>query len=345
MGFFENSEEDFTSFFEHTPDLVCIASANGYFKNINQAVVEKLGFTKEELLSKPIFVNLHPEDREATRKTREEMINGKPLVNFENRYITKTGEIIWLQWTSVYMPQKEAVFAIAKDVTEQKKVAIDLDIKYQEFKKIALRFKSSIEKDRQHFAVELHEELAQLAAVIKLNLNSVTNSLPDLPQEKSDKIKYAAYLSEMMIKTIRKISFEISPYTLNYDYLQEALKILCDNFSKLNQITCTLETDFQEDDLTKEIKLDFFRICQEALKNVINHAQAKNVVISIKEKQDKITLTIFDDGKGIDISEKMYKSGLSVIRDRVMTINGKLRISSKANEGTVIHITVSQEKK
>lgn len=343
MEFYESTPEDFTSYFEHTPDLVCIADRKGFFKSVNNAVLHKLGYTREELLSRPILSFIFPEDLENTEITRWEMFQGKPLINFENRYLTKTGEIVWLHWTSFYQPDKQTVFAIAKDITNQKKIEIEVEAKYRQFKKLALHFKGSIEKDRQQFAVELHEELAQLAAVIKLNLNSVTNSHPELEPSAKEKIEHASYLSELMIKTIRKISFEISPYMLDHDCLKGALIILCNDFSVLHEIPCILEADFEEDNISKEIKIDFFRVCQEALKNVLNHSQAESVTITIKEKDNKIKLTIFDNGKGFDTQKQQQKSGLSNIRDRIASINGQFRISSKPGKGTVISVVVEKK--
>lgn len=343
MEFNENSLEDLSSYFEHTPDLVCIAKKSGYFKSVNKAVLNKLGYTKEELLSRPISSFILPEDKEVTERTRWEMFKGKPLINFENRYLTKSGDIIWLHWTSFYLPQNECVFAIAKEVTDKKIIELEIENKYQSFKKLASHFKGNLESDRQKFAVELHEELAQLAAVIKLNLNSVTNSLPDLPKSIRERIEIASDLSELLIKTIRKISFEVSPYMLDYDCLEDALTTLCDDFSLLHAIPCILETDYKEESLSKEVKIDFFRICQEALKNVINHAQAKSVNINIRENNRKVVLTIFDNGKGFDQKKERQKSGLSIIRDRVASINGEVRISSKPGEGTVISVVVDKQ--
>jgi PAS domain S-box-containing protein len=343
MELYENSPDDFSSFFEQTPDLVCIADKKGFFKNVNTSVVNKLGYSKAEILSRPIVSFIFPEDIKITELTRWEMFQGKPLMNFENRYVTKTGEIVWLHWTSFYMPDKQCVFAIAKDITFKKKLEKEVDEKYQQFKKLALNFKGSIEIDRQKFAVELHEELAQLAAVIKLNLNSVTNSHPELAPSAKEKIEYASYLSELMIQTIRKISFEVSPYTLDYDCLKDALNILCKDFSVLHETPCFLEADFSEENISKEIKIDFFRVCQEALKNVLNHSQAKSVTVTIKEDGKRVSLTIFDNGKGFDPKKQRQKSGLSNIRDRVASINGQLKITSKPGEGTVINVIVDKK--
>lgn len=344
MDFIENSQEDLSSYFEHTPDLVCVANRDGFFKSVNQAVLDKLGYSKEELLSKPIFSFIFPEDIKITEHTRREMFGGKPLVNFENRYITKAGKIIWLHWTSFYLPHKQSVFAIAKDITEKKKIEQNIENKYQEYKKLANHFKGNIETDRQKFAFELHEELAQLAAVIKLNLNSVSNSLPDLSDSVKERIDLASDLSGLLIKMIQKISFEISPYMLlDYNCLKDALTTLVNDFVLMYNVPCLLETNFNEDSLSKEVKIDFFRICQEALKNVINHSEAKSVTINIRENNQKVVLTIFDNGKGFDPKKERQKSGLSIIRSRVTSINGMVRISSEPGEGTVINVVVDKK--
>ena len=154
MEFNENSPEDLSSYFEHTPDLVCIADKEGFFKSVNQAVLNKLGYSKEELLSRPIFSFIHPEDKEITERTRGELFDNKPLLNFENRYITKSGDVIWLHWTSFYLPQNQSVFAIAKDITDKKKIEKSIEDKYLEYKNLANQFKDNIETDRQKFAVE-----------------------------------------------------------------------------------------------------------------------------------------------------------------------------------------------
>ncbi|MDO9376214.1 MAG: PAS domain S-box protein [Ferruginibacter sp.] len=147
MGPQEHSELDMFSFFEQTPDLVCIAGKDGYFRKINQSVCIKLGYTEEELFSRPIATFIHPEDKAKTAKERASLLNGKPLVNFQNRYLTKEDNIIWLDWTSIYFPDKEIVFAIAKDVTERKLAEAEIEVAYKKFKGLATHFKKTVEKD------------------------------------------------------------------------------------------------------------------------------------------------------------------------------------------------------
>lgn len=97
-----NLNIDLLRFFDHTPDLVCIAGKDGYFKNFNQAVLDTLGYTRQELLAKPISHFIHPDDVALTAHKRKELLRGEVLLDFENRYLSKTGRVVWLHWTSVF---------------------------------------------------------------------------------------------------------------------------------------------------------------------------------------------------------------------------------------------------
>lgn len=328
------------SFFEMTPDLLCVVNKEGFLKKVNNAVVEKLGYTREELFAKPVSAFIYPEDLEITLSSRDRLLNGNELTNFENRYVTKDGKIVWLQWTSFYMPDLEIVLAIAKDISERKKREIDIEEKYIKFKALSDHFKSKIEKDRKTFSIELHEELAQLASVILMDLHIIKKNIPDLSESLANSIEHASDISKLLIQTARKIAFEMSPYMLDQLGLNETLKWLCNDFHLLNHIPCDFESDYDERGLTHEIKLDFFRICQESLSNVMNHASARSVKISIKDEQNILRLTITDDGRGFEAEKQLQTSGLTNIRERAESINGKLTIQSVLHEGTSISVTI-----
>ncbi|MHA4896216.1 helix-turn-helix domain-containing protein [Pedobacter sp. PWIIR3] len=113
---------DLEYFFQITPDLVCIAGFDGYFKKINPAVSKTLGYSDAELFAVPIASFIHPDDHATTASKRTALINGEALLNFENRYLTKDGNTVWLCWTSVPVMHDEVVFAIAKDISYKKQL-------------------------------------------------------------------------------------------------------------------------------------------------------------------------------------------------------------------------------
>jgi PAS domain S-box-containing protein len=345
MGTLENSGSDMFTFFEMTPDLVCIAGKDGFFKKVNRTVIEKLGYTEAELYSRHISLFMHPEDIEMTMQQRTKLLDGISLENFENRYVTKDGGIVWLHWTSIYLPDKEVVFAIAKDVTKRKQVEKEIEEKYQKFKELATHFKSSIEKDKKNFAFELHEDLAQLVAVIKMDIDWVNANMPGLSGLPKSKMEHASALLGLCVNKIRRISFTISPYMLDMLGLDKTLQSLCNEFVFLNNIPCLFESSYDEADLTEEIKLDFFRICQESLYNIVLHAHANSVKISIEDIGDEVCLCIIDDGKGFDIKQQKQTSGLTGMRERAISINGQLTIESETGKGTRICVTISKQSK
>jgi PAS domain S-box-containing protein len=343
MAELKNAELEIFSLFEMTPDLVCIASKDGFFKKINPAVINKLGYTKEELYSRPIFSFMHPDDREMTARERAKLLQGKAMLNFQNRYITKAGEIVWLEWTSIYLPDKELVLAIAKDVTKTKQAEKKIEEKYYKFKSLATHFKASMENSRKFLATELHEELAQLAVVLKMDIDYIKNAEPSLSQQVQKRLDHAMAVSNVLINAIRRISFSISPGMLNDVGLSATLEWQCKEFSILNGIPCSFKAAYNETHLTQEMKLDFFRVCQEALINIMDHAEAKNVSICIEETGNEICLSIIDDGKGFDSKEKDKIFGLTTMQKRIASINGEIAIASTPGRGTKISVSVAKQ--
>lgn len=343
MSNLKNPELEMFAFFEMTPDLVCIAGKDGFFKKVNPAVIDKLGYTQEELFAEPISSFIYREDHDLTSQSRTALLSGQALLNFVNRYVTKDGKIVWLEWTSIYFPAKQIVFAIAKDVTKRKQTEREAEEKYNEIKGLATHFKRAIEKDRKHLAYELHEELAQLACVVKMNIESIKVTESGLSVSAKSKIDHALALSDLLVNTIRRISFSMSPNIIDDLGLNAVFEGQCKEFSMLNGIPCEFESAYDEANLTHEIKLDFFRICQESLTNVMYHAQANKVKISIEDVDDKIKLTIIDDGKGFDMNQQKQSSGLISMRQRAASINGQLTIQSEIGRGTRVGVTIAKQ--
>lgn len=336
-------ESEILSLFEMTPDLVCIAGKDGYFRKVNPAVTQKLEYTAEEIYQIPIAYLIHPEDREYTAREREKLLQGKTLLNFQNRYISKTGKVVWLEWTSLFLPQKELVFAIAKDITGNKLREIETEEKYHTFKSLATHFKSRVEEDRKYLARELHEEVAQLAAVVKMQVSWLDHNLTGIPEQAKNKIEEALVLSDLLIRTVRKVSFSISPNMMDDLGLTATLEWKCKEFSLLNGIPCKVKSNFSETSLGKERKLDIYRVCEEALSNIMEHAEAKSVLVILEDEGDYIALTVADDGIGFDRQKIKPAAGLQNLEQLAFIMNGRLTISSEPGKGTTVTVVVPKD--
>lgn len=116
------AEADFTRLFNLSPDLLCIAGLDGFFRRVNPSWTRVLGWSEAELLSRPVASFMHPDDRERTLQARADLARGIPVRGLENRYLCKDGSYRWLSWQSVTEPGAPTVFAVARDITERRQL-------------------------------------------------------------------------------------------------------------------------------------------------------------------------------------------------------------------------------
>ncbi|MDP3832232.1 MAG: PAS domain S-box protein, partial [Ignavibacteriaceae bacterium] len=120
--------------FNHSIDMLCIAGFDGYFKVLNPAWEKVLGWSKEELLSKPWVDFVHPDDKEPTNNAKTVSIEGNEVFQFENRFICKDGSIKWLDWNSFPYPEENSIFGVARDISEKKKAEESLRISEKKYR-------------------------------------------------------------------------------------------------------------------------------------------------------------------------------------------------------------------
>lgn len=112
-------------FFELSIDMLCIAHFSGYFIRLNPAWEKTLGFTDEELRSKPMFEFVHPDDRERSLEQNREVRGGGHAVAFENRYLCKDGSFKWLLWNARADVEHQVIYSVARDITRRKQAEQD----------------------------------------------------------------------------------------------------------------------------------------------------------------------------------------------------------------------------
>lgn len=118
---YEESLKGSDTFFNMSVDILVVASKNKFMK-INPSLSKVLGYSDLELISQPFTTYIFPEDLAATEKAIEELQKGTPMVNFENRWVCKDGDIKWLSWTATIDATTGILYAIARDITAQLKL-------------------------------------------------------------------------------------------------------------------------------------------------------------------------------------------------------------------------------
>jgi two-component system cell cycle sensor histidine kinase/response regulator CckA len=152
--------------FEITPDMLCVAGLDGFFKLINPAFENNLGYRLEELKEKPFLDFVHPEDRPATVKEMEKLSQGEVTLFFENRYLCKNGTYKWLAWTSHPDLKEGLLYAVAREVTERKQEIISLEGERTELQKKRTELMGRVEETQD----ELQKKEEQLRQSQKMEL-------------------------------------------------------------------------------------------------------------------------------------------------------------------------------
>ncbi|WP_228238356.1 PAS domain-containing sensor histidine kinase [Allomuricauda sp. M10] len=341
-------------FFEQSMDCLCIAHYDGHFVKINPAFMELLGYSYEELSSKMISEFIHPEDRERTAAHRERLKNNVPLINFENRYVCKSGEIVWLHWTSIPMEREQLIYAIAKDITHTKKLE-------SERKTQLSRLSEVNEKLKQQTYSTSHDLRSPLN-----NLISLVNLIDMSKIEDADnkEILGLIKLSAEGLKTTMNSYIESFKENDHSEYHTEDINfnaIFLKVQNSISTLTQKANAKFHLN-FTGLENIHFNSTCMESIflnliTNSIKYAKpgiSPNISIISEVRDGQKRLTYSDNGLGMDLekvghrifqlNEKFHHNedsqgvGLYLVHSQISRHGGQIEVDSTLNEGTTFTI-------
>ena len=228
-----------------------------------------------------------------------------------------------------------ASISLANAIYNENLFRLNQELQVQEQKKMEAVIESQ-EKERKRIAEELHDSVGQMLALIKLNLSGMESS-EELPNPGINQliIKTSQLLDES-IDEVRTISHNLMPPDLKNKSLTE----ITENLLKRNGLEYQFQTYGLTDNLSEAIKFTLYRIIQEIMHNIIKHASAKHIDMSITRTDDGINLMVEDDGIGFNTSLVNSGLGLKNIHSRVKLLNGYFDVDSSLNRGTIYNVTI-----
>lgn len=351
---FELSHQHNRAFFDNASFGAAQTDPDGKFLRVNDAMCRLTGYSREELLRKRFGDYTHPEDRTMDDKFMR-LVRGE-IGGYKNekRIVRKTGETAWVQVDVTMVRDKTGKAlcsaGILQDITQRKQAEAALLKANQEVETLAARLITAQEEERARIARELHDGVGQHAVSVALAIAALQTSAQqwqsagkvsqDLDRELTRLKKYAVELAD----GIRELSHELHPAVLEHAGFVSAMRALCDEFRRRENLRIELSIEKGLQLQKKEASLGLYRIVQEALQNIRRHARSKRVSITLSSSQGLIRLSIRDFGVGFDPTVALSKHGLGMIsmQERTRILGGTFHLTTSAKQGTEIMIEVPQ---
>jgi PAS domain S-box-containing protein len=279
--------------------------------------------------------NLHPDDRESTAvQFRDAMAHNKPF-HVEYRYRHKSGEYIWIEEEcfalTVVNGQVQKAVGVMKDVTLGKCLE----------RQILNSVIETEERERMHFSQELHDGLGPLLSAIKMYVQWLEK--PNANLEPAEILKDIENLLDESSRTVRDISFKLSPHVLQNYGLVEAIKAYADKIKESKQIDFVLDTDRFNIRFNETEEAIVYRVLCECITNTVKHANASRIEISLCYRDNNFEIIFSDNGKGFDVEQTLASHkgiGLLNMQSRLKSINGRMAIASRLGHGTSINFKI-----
>ena len=357
-------QNKFVKFFDLTLDMLCIGKTDGYARYLNPAFTRVLGWSEDELRSKPLIEFVHPDDVPVTMEELSKLAKGERIVGFKNRFIKKDGGLCWLHWTCQPDMNTGELFAAAHDVTELHNIQVSL----REAKDIAEQ--SSSAKDIFLSNVS-HEIRTPLNAIIGFTDLLQQTNLNELQSQYLDTVSVASKNLIVLINDVLDVS-KIESGELSLEQRPFSIKKLIEDVINLQTHSAKSKglklLSVIDHEIPEYVLGDYNRLMQ-ILINLVNnaikftdkgHVEVKAMLQQADDKEASILFTIKDTGIGIDqnklddIFERFTQAensgtrkyggtglGLNIAKMLVELHKGKISVSSELNKGSEFSVEMT----
>jgi PAS domain S-box-containing protein len=328
------SDSELEEFFDLALDLMVIVGFDGYFKRVNAAYERTLGYPLRELLSRPALEFVHPEDLPTVRDQLREFVDGKHVNGVEHRVICRDGSVRWFQWNTRTMPERGAVFAVGRDVTDRRRADAELreahrivEASRAEIAASRARILAAADEQRRRVVRDLHDgaqqRLVHTVITLKLALQALQNEQDVAPALVTEALDHA----QCATAELRDLAHGILPEVLTRGGLRAGVDALA------SRMPVPVENGVSVSRLPTAVEATAYFFVAEALTNLAKHARARHAKVTARIEDGTLVVHIRDDGMG---GARPDGSGLLGLADRLASLDGQLRVESPTNGGTLI---------
>jgi two-component system sensor histidine kinase UhpB len=313
---------------------------------VGGAVEELTGYTPDDFY-RDISLgvkSVHPDDLDKLALTPEAARHLPGTVTY--RWLHRDGRTVWAEHFRVPIfdaaGQIVGVEGLARDITARVESERKVRESEEQLRQLAARLQSAREEERAEVSRELHDELGQVLTALKLEINRAVEVFATEVHSVTsiDRLQSVVGLVDLGIATVKRISARLRPATLDHLGLAEAIRWEAMAFKARTGIRCHVRSNRKQTRLSAEQQTALFRIVQEALNNVVCHANASSVQVTITEGDSAVELRVRDNGRGItaDQASAPASIGLLGMRERAALVGGTFKVSGQRGKGTVVSV-------
>jgi len=339
-----SSEERFREFMDNNPALCWISDEGGRITYVNKTFGKSLKLTLDPVGRHPVELFPTASARQHLYGVRASLQTNKPIETQERflRSDGSDGDFAVFRFPLIGAADRRAVGGIAIDITERRRAADELSQANVRLQALSSRIIEVQETERRQIARELHDEIGQCLTALKISLEGLqrTAQEPAVVNRLAESVELSAHTLDQ----VRRLSVDLRPSQLDDLGLEAAVRSIFNRQAATGHFSAHYESSLQGAALSDQVETACFRVCQEALTNIIKHANAQNVWIHIDLQENQLQLRIRDDGKGFDPDRGNRQAmsgesfGLLGMQERATLAGGRLEIRSAPGQGAEVRV-------
>jgi len=319
-------KERYEDLFENANDMVFTHDLKGCLTSINKTGEQLLQRPRHEILSKKLLEFVTEEQRAAAEQWLGQVVKGGEILPVEWDFISGTGQRVRLEIGArmIELEGKQVeVEGIARDITERKRLE-------KEILEVSNR-------EQRRIGHDLHDGVCQQLAGIAYRVDILADQLQEKKVAESSEAERIGTLINEAITQTRSVARGLFPVRLEENGLIWALEDLVANVGSLFRIKCDLSCDETFPTVENDTALHLYYIVQEAVLNAAKHGNATRIIIALSRNEERLSLTIQDDGSGFELSGVNHSGmGIRIMRYRARVIGATLDLKSLPGQGTQI---------
>jgi PAS domain S-box-containing protein len=315
------------------------------FPYISEGSESLAGFSPATLRLREVGLRslVHPDDRADYHRVQDLALDSDSDWSWQGRILTRQGQQRWAEIKAITRRLDDGTVVwdgIVWDISESKRIELELDSSRGQLRELSAHLESVREEEKARIAREVHDELGQILTVLKLETSMCELAYAQLDPGLHERLNSMKKLIAQLFQLVRDVATSLRPPILDAG-ISSAIEWQARRFEARTHIPCLVQVPEHLPPLGASKEVGLFRILQEALTNVMRHAQAHTVELTLSVQGRELCLSISDDGQGfVPAGGRPTSFGLVGMRERVLMLGGTLALHSVPGEGTTLTVRV-----